>query len=86
MITLTLVETTSTNQFGRLVPFDFINQIIPVLFKITGKEILDLSLAEPAARASLIQKQFNAINGIVPLTNTSQAIGPSSNVTNRSSN
>jgi len=26
------------NQFGRLIPFDFVNQVIPVIFKVTGKE------------------------------------------------
>jgi hypothetical protein len=30
------------NQFGRLVPFDFVNQVIPVVFKVTGQETLDV--------------------------------------------
>ncbi len=30
------------NQFGRLVPFDFINQVIPVVWKVTGQETLDV--------------------------------------------
>jgi hypothetical protein len=30
------------NQFGRLVPYDFVNQVIPVIFKITGEEWLDV--------------------------------------------
>ena len=30
------------NQFGRLIPFDFINQVIPVIFKVTGQETLDV--------------------------------------------
>jgi hypothetical protein len=29
------------NQFGRLIPYDFVNQVIPVIFKITGEEWLD---------------------------------------------
>jgi hypothetical protein len=75
------------NQFGRFIPFEFINQVTPILFKVTGKEILDVSLAgvyssQAAAQANLIQNQSNAINGIVPLTNSFQPIGPSPNVTN----
>src|SRR5215467_130011 len=31
-----------TNQFGRLIPYDFVNQVIPVTFKITGEEWLDV--------------------------------------------
>jgi hypothetical protein len=30
------------NQFGRLIPFDFINQVIPVVWKVTGQETLDV--------------------------------------------
>ena len=30
------------NQFGRFIPFDFINQVIPVIFKVTGQETLDV--------------------------------------------
>ena len=30
------------NQFGRLIPYDFVNQVIPVIFKITGEEWLDV--------------------------------------------
>jgi hypothetical protein len=30
------------NQFGRLIPYDFVNQVIPVLFKLTGQETLDV--------------------------------------------
>ena len=30
------------NQFGREIPFDFINQVIPVIFKVTGQETLDV--------------------------------------------
>ncbi len=30
------------NQFGRFIPFDFINQVIPILFKVTGQETLDV--------------------------------------------
>ncbi|MFZ0514243.1 MAG: hypothetical protein WAM14_21745, partial [Candidatus Nitrosopolaris sp.] len=30
------------NQFGRFIPFDFINQVIPILFKVSGQETLDV--------------------------------------------
>jgi hypothetical protein len=30
------------NQFGRSIPFDFVNQVIPVIFKVTGQETLDV--------------------------------------------
>jgi hypothetical protein len=34
-------------QFGRFVPFDFVNQVIPVIFKVTGKEVLDVVTLPP---------------------------------------
>jgi hypothetical protein len=30
------------NQFGRFIPFDFINQVVPVVWKVTGQETLDV--------------------------------------------
>ncbi len=30
------------NHFGRLIPYDFVNQVVPVTFKITGEEWLDV--------------------------------------------
>ena len=30
------------NQFGRLIPYNFVNQVIPVIFKVTGQETLDV--------------------------------------------
>ncbi|HXX96098.1 MAG TPA: hypothetical protein VEL11_03145, partial [Candidatus Bathyarchaeia archaeon] len=35
------------NQFGRLIPFDFVNQVIPVIFKVTGQETLDVVTLPP---------------------------------------
>jgi hypothetical protein len=38
------------NQFDRLIPYDFVNQVIPVIFKVTGQETLDvvtLPLGQP---------------------------------------
>lgn len=30
------------NQLGRFIPYDFINQVVPVIFKATGSETLDV--------------------------------------------
>ena len=30
------------NQFGRFIPYDYVNQVVPVTFKITGEEWLDV--------------------------------------------
>ena len=48
------------NQFGRFIPFDFINQVIPVLLKVTGREVLDVHLAYNSGTTS------NSAKGIVP--------------------
>jgi hypothetical protein len=70
------------NQFGRFIPFDFINEVTPILFKVTGQEILDVSLAgsgvtpQPLVKPSLNNQQA-AINGVIPPpTSTLQPIGP----------
>jgi hypothetical protein len=31
-----------SSTFGRFIPYDFINQVIPIIFKITGREVLDV--------------------------------------------
>ena len=35
------------NQFGRFIPYDFINQVIPVVFKVIGQETLDVVTLPP---------------------------------------
>jgi hypothetical protein len=35
------------NQFGRFIPYDFVNQVIPVIFKVTGQETLDIVTLPP---------------------------------------
>jgi hypothetical protein len=30
------------DQFGRFIPYDFVNQVIPVIFNITGEETIDV--------------------------------------------
>jgi hypothetical protein len=55
------------SQFGRFIPFDFINQVIPVVFKVTGREVLDVHLAYPnGATRNCISYQCNITKGIVP--------------------
>jgi len=48
------------NQFGRFIPFDFINQVVPILFKVTGREVLDVHIAYTVGTIS------NSSKGIVP--------------------
>jgi hypothetical protein len=38
------------NQFGRLVPYDFVNQVIPVIFNITGQETIDVVTLKPGPK------------------------------------
>ena len=40
-------------QFQRIVPFDYINQVIPVIFKVSGQETLDVVTLPPGAPVSL---------------------------------
>ena len=56
------------SQFGRFIPFDFINQVIPVVFKVTGREVLDVHLAyaNGATSNSCISYQCNITKAIVP--------------------
>jgi hypothetical protein len=35
------------NQFGRFIPYNFVNQVIPVIFKVTGQETLDIVTLQP---------------------------------------
>jgi hypothetical protein len=35
------------NQFGRFIPYDFVNQVIPIIFKATGQETLDVVTLPP---------------------------------------
>jgi hypothetical protein len=58
--TTTLANTNSLDfkrdylgQFQRIVPFDFINQVIPVIFKVSGQETLDVVTLPYGAPVSL---------------------------------
>jgi hypothetical protein len=35
------------NQYGRFIPYDFVNQVIPVIFMVTGQETLDIVTLPP---------------------------------------
>ena len=39
-----------SNQFGRLIPYDFVNQVIPVIFNITGQETIDVVTLKPGSK------------------------------------
>src|SRR5215469_3870748 len=55
------------SKFGRSIPFDFINQVIPVVFKVTGREVLDVHLEYPnGATVNCFSYQCNITKGIVP--------------------
>jgi hypothetical protein len=36
------LNTNYSDKSGRLIPFDFVNQVIPVIFQATGREVLDV--------------------------------------------
>jgi hypothetical protein len=78
------------NQFGRFIPFDFINQVTPIIFKITGREILDVSLAGGIAATQAIGGGLNsrssAVNGIIPPSNTTRPIGISPGIAGTNNN
>jgi hypothetical protein len=58
------------NQFGRFIPYDFINQVIPVIFKVTGAETLDVVTLPTAGKDAVknISTQIVTIpNGVTTL-------------------
>lgn len=77
------------NQLGRFIPFDFINQVTPIIFKITGREILDVSLAGGIAASQTtgggLNSQSSAVNGIIPFSNTTRPIDNSTSIGNSTS-
>jgi hypothetical protein len=52
------------NQFGRLIPYDFINQVIPVIFKVTGQETLDVVTLPTAGKDAVKNISTNVV--IIP--------------------
>ena len=50
------------NQFGRLIPFDFVNQVIPVIFKVTGQETLDVVTLPTGGKGPVKNISTNIVN------------------------
>jgi len=50
------------NQFGRFIPYDFINQVIPVIFKVTGAETLDVVTLPTAGKDAVKNISTNIVN------------------------
>jgi hypothetical protein len=50
------------NQFSRLIPFNFINQMIPVTFKVTGAETLDVVTLPTAGKDAIKNISTNIVN------------------------
>jgi hypothetical protein len=53
------------SHFGRTVLFDYINQVIPIIWKVTGREVLDVSLPTPPTLPTLPITAFPA-NPLLP--------------------
>jgi hypothetical protein len=49
------------NQFGRFIPFDFVNQVIPVVFKVTGQETLDVVTLPTAGKDAVKNLSTNIV-------------------------
>jgi hypothetical protein len=49
------------NQFGRLIPYDFVNQVIPVIFKVTGQETLDVVTLPTAGKDAVKNISTNIV-------------------------
>jgi hypothetical protein len=54
-----------SDKSGRLIPYDFINQVIPVIFKATGREVLDVYQELPAGCISGTTNQPTCISAIL---------------------
>ncbi|MFY9871959.1 MAG: hypothetical protein WAK17_19795 [Candidatus Nitrosopolaris sp.] len=67
------------NQFGRFIPYDFVNQVIPVIFNITGQETIDVVTLKPGAKLGAIANNSNISTNILEVpygvtTNVSIAV------------
>jgi hypothetical protein len=49
------------SQFGRLIPFDFVNQVIPVVWKVTGQETLDVVTLPTAGKDAVKNISTNIV-------------------------
>ena len=55
------------NQFGRLIPYDFINQVIPIVFKVTGQETLDVVTLPTGGKDAVKNISTNIVASIIIL-------------------
>jgi hypothetical protein len=67
------------NQFGRFIPYDFVNQVIPVIFNITGQETIDVVTLKPGSKVGATANNSNISTNIVEVpygvtTNVSLAV------------
>jgi hypothetical protein len=53
------------NQFGRFIPYDFVNQVIPVIFNITGQETIDVVTLKPGLKVGATANNSNISTNIV---------------------
>jgi hypothetical protein len=49
------------NQFGRFIPYDFVNQVIPVIWKVTGQETLDVVTLPTAGKDAVKNISTNIV-------------------------
>jgi hypothetical protein len=75
------------DQFGRFIPYDFVNQVIPVLFNITGQETIDVVTLKPGPKVVVgnIANDSNISTNIVEVpygvtTNVSFAVRNSGDI------
>jgi hypothetical protein len=50
------------NQFGRFIPYDFVNQVIPIIFKVTGQETLDVVTLPTGGKDAVKNISTNIVN------------------------
>ena len=67
------------NQFGRFIPYDFVNQVIPVIFNITGEETIDVVTLKPGSKVGSNANNSNISTNILEVpygvtTNVSIAV------------
>src|SRR5215469_684741 len=67
------------DQLGSFIPYDFVNQVIPVIFNITGQETIDVVTLKPGAKFGTIANDSNISTNIVEVpygvtTNVSIAV------------
>ncbi|MGB6532011.1 MAG: hypothetical protein WBF33_28215 [Candidatus Nitrosopolaris sp.] len=67
------------DQLGRFIPYDFVNQVIPIIFNITGQETIDVVTLKPGSKLGAIANNSNISTNIMEVpygvtTNVSIAV------------